>query len=88
MPQFLLHYIRCLKVFETSIIDSLFLIFSKSDFLSRSFSCEKAEALKIADYILEKDDFEEAAKDLLEQSLDNGGKDNISLIMISVEEDE
>jgi protein phosphatase len=39
-------------------------------------------------HILEKDDFEEAAKDLLEQSLDNGGKDNISLIMIAIEEDE
>ena len=38
--------------------------------------------------ILEKDDFEEAAKDLLEQSLDNGGKDNISLIMIAIEEDD
>ena len=38
--------------------------------------------------ILEKMDFEEAAANLLEQSLDNGGKDNISLIMISVEEDE
>lgn len=38
--------------------------------------------------ILEKDAFEKAAIDLLEQSLDNGGKDNISLIMIAIEEDE
>ena len=30
------------------------------------------------------DDFEEAAKDLLEQSLDNGGKDNITAVTIKV----
>ncbi len=37
--------------------------------------------------ILETSDFENAAAALMEQSLDNGGKDNISLIMIAVEED-
>ena len=42
--------------------------------------------LEIAN-ILEASDFENAATALLEQSLDNGGKDNISLIMIAVEED-
>ena len=42
--------------------------------------------LEIAN-ILETSDFENAATALLEQSLDNGGKDNISLIMIAVEED-
>ncbi len=39
-------------------------------------------------HILEASDFENAATALLEQSLDNGGKDNISLIMIAVEEDD
>ncbi len=43
--------------------------------------------LEIA-HILEASDFENAATALLEQSLDNGGKDNISLIMIAVEEDD
>lgn len=38
--------------------------------------------------ILEASDFENAAATLLEQSLDNGGKDNISFIMIAVEEDD
>lgn len=37
---------------------------------------------------LEATDFENAATALLEHALDNGGKDNISLIMISVEEDD
>lgn len=38
--------------------------------------------------ILKATDFENAAANLMEQSLDNGGKDNISLIMIAVGEDE
>lgn len=43
--------------------------------------------VEIAD-VLQTTDFENAAANLMEQSLDNGGKDNISLIMIAVEEDE
>ena len=39
-------------------------------------------------YVKGATDFENAATALLEHALDNGGKDNISLIMISVEEDD
>ena len=39
-------------------------------------------------YVKGATDFENAATALMEHALDNGGKDNISLIMISVEEDD